>query len=355
MSGLFSPIDIRGLKLKNKIVMPPMASYTGTEEGRITPETSEYYRARAAGGVGLIIVEHTYVLPSGRRHRRQLGLVSDAHVDFLRPLVDEIHRHGAGAVIQLTHAGARAAAEVIGQTPIAPSAVKASSNEPPAVAMDAHQIDQVIEAFATCARRAANAGFDGVEVHGAHGYLLNQFMSPVTNSRTDEYGNGPEGRLLLPLRIICAVRQAVGPKLIIMYRLGVDDGVPGGITPEDALKIAPRLVDAGVDVLDISGGLRGYQPFEWKGEGFFADISSRVKAVCGAPVIVTGGIKSPAAADSIIGKSEADLVGIGRALLKDPDWAVKAHLELGEPGEGFVSPGSSAAPEVCGSSPRSRL
>ncbi len=337
MSHLFSPINIRGLKLTNRIVMPPMASYTGTEEGYVTPETSEYYHARAAGGVGLIIVEHTYVLPSGRRHRRQLGLVSDAHVGFLRPLVDEIHRRGADAVIQLTHAGARAAADVIGQTPIAPSAVTASPSEPTPVAMDAQQIDQVIEAFAACARRAADAGFDGVELHGAHGYLLNQFMSPVTNTRADEYGNGPEGRLLLPVRIIRAVREEVGPELTVMYRLGADDGLPGGITPEDAREIAPRLVDAGVDVIDISGGLRGYQPFEWKGEGFFADISSRVKAACGVPVIVTGGIKSPAAADSIIRESKADLVGIGRALLKDPDWAVKARLELGEPGTDDVA------------------
>jgi len=327
MSGLFSPIDIRGLKLKNRIVMPPMASYTGTEEGYITPETSQYYRARAAGGVGLIIIEHTYVLPSGRRHRRQLGLVSDAHAGLLRPLVDEVHRHGAVAVIQLTHAGAKATADVIGQTPIAPSAVKASSDEPAAVAMDAHQIDQVVEAFVACARRAADAGFDGVELHGAHGYLLNQFMSPVTNSRTDEYGDGPEGRLHLPLRVIHAVREAVGPELIIMYRLGADDGLPGGITPEDALEIAPRLVDAGVDVIDVSGGLRGYQPFEWKGEGFFADISGRMKTICGAPVIVTGGIKSPATADSIIRQSKADLVGIGRALLKDPNWTAHARLE----------------------------
>jgi 2,4-dienoyl-CoA reductase-like NADH-dependent reductase (Old Yellow Enzyme family) len=337
MSHLFSPIDIRGFKLKNRIVMPPMASYTGTEEGYVTPETSEYYRVRAAGDVGLIIVEHTYILPSGRRHRRQLGLVSDAHARVLRPLVDEIHRHGAGAVIQLTHAGARAAADVIGQTPIAPSTVNTSANdanEPAAVAMDAHQIDQVIEAFVACARRAADAGFDGVELHGAHGYLLNQFMSPVTNMRTDEYGDGPEGRLLLPLRIIRAVRGAVGSELIVMYRLGADDGVPGGITPDDAREIAPHLVDAGVDVIDVSGGLAGYQPFEWKGEGFFADISSRVKAVCGAPVIVTGGIKSPATADSIVRRSKADLVGIGRALLKDPAWAVNARLELGEPGAG---------------------
>lgn len=332
MSGLFSPIRVRGLELKNRVVMPPMASYTGTEEGCATPETSEYYRARAAGGVGLIIVEHTYVLPSGRRHRRQLGLVSSAHAGILRPLVDEIHRHGAGAVIQLTHAGARTTTEIIGQTPIAPSPVKASSDEPAAVAMDTQQIDQVIEAFAACARRAADAGFDGVELHGAHGYLLNQFMSPVTNTRTDEYGHGPQGRLLLPLHIIQAVREAVGPELTVMYRLGADDGLPGGITPEDAREIAPRLVDAGVDVIDVSGGLRGYQPFEWKGEGFFADISSRVKVACGAPVIVTGGVKSPATADSIIRKSKADLVGIGRALLKDPDWAVKARLALGEPG-----------------------
>ncbi|HBK60537.1 MAG TPA: hypothetical protein DDZ84_07045, partial [Firmicutes bacterium] len=133
------------------------------------------------------------------------------------------------------------------------------------------------------------------------------------------------------------VREEVGPELTVMYRLGADDGLPGGITPEDAREIAPRLVDAGVDVIDISGGLRGYQPFEWKGEGFFADISSRVKAACGVPVIVTGGIKSPAAADSIIRESKADLVGIGRALLKDPDWAVKARLELGEPGTDDVA------------------
>lgn len=337
MLGLFSPINIRGLGLTNRVVMPPMASYTGTEEGYVTAETMDYYRARAVGGVGLIIVEHTYVLPSGRRHRRQLGLVSDAHVGLLQPLADEIHRHGAGAVIQLTHAGAQADAEVIGQTPIAPSAIGESSGKPTAaaaaaaaaaVAMDAQQIDRVIEAFAICARRAADAGFDGVELHGAHGYLLNQFMSPVTNIREDEYGDGPRGRLLLPLRIIRAVREAVGPEILIMYRLGADDGLPGGITPDDAVEIAPHLVDAGVDVIDVSGGLRGYQPFEWKGEGFFVDISSRVKAACQAPTIVTGGIKCPATADSIVTKAQADLVGIGRALLKDPDWAANARVAL---------------------------
>lgn len=341
MPGLFTRITIRGLELKNRIVMPPMASYTGTEEGLASLETSEYYRARAAGGVGLIIVEHTYILPSGRRNRRQLGLVSDAHVGPLRSLVDEIRRHGAGAAIQLTHAGAMTTTEMIGQAPIAPSAVKSSSNGLIPVAMDVQQIDDVVEAFAMCARRAADSGFDGVELHGAHGYLLNQFMSPVTNTRGDEYGDGPEGRLLFPLRVIRVVREAIGPKVVLMYRLGVDDGLPDGITPEDAVEIAPRFVDAGVDVIDVSGGLSGYQPFEWKGEGFFADIGSRVRVACGAPVIVTGGIESPVVAESIVRKSAADLVGVGRAMLKDPDWARRARTALAMP---------PASEPLCGSS-----
>lgn len=268
-------------------------------------------------------------------------MVSDAHVGPLPSLVDEIRLHGAGAAIQLTHAGAMTTTETIGQAPIAPSAVKSSFNGLIPVAMDVQQTDDVVEAFATCARRAADSGFDGVELHGAHGYLLNQFMSPVTNTRDGEYGDGPEGRLLFPLRVIRVVREAVGPKVVLMYRLGVDDGLPGGITPEDAVEIAPRLVDAGVDVIDVSGGLSGYQPFERKGEGFFADIGSRVRAACESPVIVTGGIESPVVAEAIVRKSAADLVGVGRAMLEDPNWARRARIALAMP---------PASEPLCGSS-----
>ncbi len=333
MPGLFSPLLVRALPLKNRVVMPPMATETATEDGIATDRTVAHYERRARAGVGLIIVEHTYVLPNGRRSRRQLGIWRDACVPSLRRLAERIRSGGAAAVIQITHAGAASDRELIGEQPIAPSAVplplRGGADVPRAIARE--DIPRLVAAFAEGARRAKEAGFDGVELHGAHGFLLNQFYSPLTNTRDDEYGGDRDGRLRFILDVVGAVRRAVGPDMIVLYRLGADDGIPGGLSVDDATYAALRLVEAGVDVIDVSGGLGGSGRDRLSGQGYFAPLSRAVKQAVQVPVIVTGGITLPEAADDIVRRGDADLVGIGRALLADPDWAVKARSAVPPP------------------------
>lgn len=321
---LLSPLSVRNTHLKNRIVMPPMASNSGTLEGMATEATFEYYQERAEQGVGLIIVEHTYVLESGKYRERQLGIYSDDHVGPLSELVHRIHAAGAAVGIQITHSGAATRSSTIGRKPLGPSAIPLSPDHDLPAEIAPSSIPSLIEAFASAARRAAAAGFDMVELHGAHGYLLNQFFSPLTNIRSDEYGGSREGRLRFPLETVEAVRSAVGPNIAVFYRLGADDGVPGGLTVNDACWAAPQLARAGVDAIDVSGGLGGSSLPGYSGEGYFAPLSEAIKGVVNLPVMVTGGVTTPQAADLLVRQGKADLVGVGRALLADSGWAARA-------------------------------
>ena len=328
MADLFSPLEVPGLSLKNRVVMPPMANYLCGEDGGITEALLEHYGRRAGRDVALVIVEHSYVLPSGRAHKKQLGLHDDRLVPGLQRLVEEVHARGAKIGIQITHAGSNTAAEVLGEQPLAPSAVPHPVREGAETPREltAYELGTVKEAFAAAARRAQAAGFDMVEIHGAHGYLLNQFFSPLTNKRGDQYGGSLENRLRFPLEVIAAVRQAVGKDFCLFYRFGADDQVAGGVTVEDAQKAVPLLEGAGINVLDLSGGMCGARK---TGSGFFNYLASAIKPVAAIPVLVTGGLGDPQLADQVIREGTADLVGIGRALLADPDWAVKAKAVVG--------------------------
>lgn len=317
------------MSLKNRIVMPPMASNSGTLEGIATEATFDYYQIRAERGVGLIMVEHTYVLESGKYRERQLGIYSDDHVGPLSELVRRVHAAGTAVGIQITHAGAATRSSTIGRKPLGPSAIPLSPDHDLPSEIERSSIPHLIEAFANAARRAAAAGFDMVELHGAHGYLLNQFLSPLTNIRSDEYGGSREGRLRLPLETVNAVRSAVGPDMVIFYRLGADDGIPGGLTVDDACWATPQLVEAGVDAIDVSGGLGGSSLPGYTGEGYFAPLSEAIKRVVGVPVVLTGGVTTPQAADLLVRQGKADLVGVGRALLADSGWAARAIQALG--------------------------
>ncbi|MDD2201547.1 MAG: NADH:flavin oxidoreductase [Firmicutes bacterium] len=329
MSHLLSPLSVRNMNLKNRIVMPPMASNSGTTEGIATEATLEYYQSRAEQGVGLIIVEHTYVLESGKYRQRQLGIYSDRHVGPLSELVQRVHAAGAAIGIQVTHAGSATHSSTIGRKPLGPSAIPLSPDRELPSEIEPSSMPSLIEAFANAAKRAAAAGFDMVELHGAHGYLLNQFFSPLTNIRSDEYGGSREGRLRFPLETAKAVRSAVGPNMAVFYRLGADDGVPGGLTVNDACWAAPQLVKAGVDAIDVSGGLGGSSLPGYTGEGYFAPLSEAIKGVVDVPVLVTGGVTTPQAAELLVRQGKADLVGVGRALLADSGWATKAIQALG--------------------------
>lgn len=331
-TGLLTPLHIRNLTLRNRIVMPPMANNKATMAGDVTDAIIEHYAARTRD-VGLIIVEHSYVAQTGRTHPSQLGINEDSNVPGLIRLAAAIRAAGTECAIQITHAGSRTTPQACGAQPEGPSAVP----PPPAAAgveyaapreLSVEDIRALTAAFGQASRRAKRAGFGAVEIHGAHGYLLNQFMSPLTNHRHDAYGGDRHTRLRFTVEVVAAVRAAVGPDYAIWYRLGADDMVPGGLTVDDAVFAAPRLVEAGVDVLDISGGMLGSRPPGLAGEGYLSHLSRAVKSAVKVPVMVTGGIVSAVTADRLVRQGAADLIGVGRALLADPEWAAKAVAEL---------------------------
>ena len=327
MPNLLSPLKIKNLELPNRIVMPPMANGLATKKGEMKPDLIEHYLGRPH--IGLIIVEHSYVQSNGKAGENQLGIYSDELIKGLKKLVDAIHQDDNKVGIQITHAGSTAKEEIIGETPVAPSSVKHPGREEPELPRELTKLEMedIKKSFVEAALRAKQAGFDMVEIHGAHGYFLNQFFSPLTNQREDEYGGSFANRLRYPLEIVKAVRQAVGENYPLFYRLGSDDFISGGLTVEDGVKAAPRLNQAGIDVIDLSGGLKGFEPGIKKEKGFLY-LSKAIKPVTDANILVTGGIKQPEFADKIVRNEETDLVGIGRAFLKNKFWAQEAVNKL---------------------------
>jgi len=338
--------------------MPPMALDIAGESGEVTSQILEHYYqrvkkntldegkknrtgiSRAREGIGLVIVEHSYVNSSGRAHPRQLGIYDDKLLPGLKKLAESIHKEGVPVGIQISHAGARALDELLApsgiEVPFLKRYGKESSldssmeknndfkNRPQELSKE--EIGKIIIDFANAAVRAQKAGFDFVEIHGAHGYLLNQFYSPLTNKRSDEYGGNIENRLRFAQQIIEAVRKSIGSGFSVFYRLGADDRMPGGNSIEESVKAVHYLEEAGVNCLDLSGGLCGY--LKNGSEGFFTYMAEMLKPVVNIPVMVTGGITKVSTANEIISHNKADLVGIGRAILTDPAWARKACLEI---------------------------
>ena len=231
--------------------------------------------------------------------------------------------------VQITHAGAKASSALIGRKPFGPSAVRAplqtNGEIPEALTVD--QIGEVVAAFGQAAVRARAAGFHAVEVHAAHGFLLSEFLSPLTNLRTDEYGGSEENRTRIHLDVLREIRRCVGARFPIFVRLGVDDDMPGGVDAATAVRVAERLSKNGADLIDVSGGLQGPK-LAGKEIGYFVSHAEAIKARVKVPVIVTGGIKDAALADSIIREGRADLVGIGRGMLEDAEWARKAIQQV---------------------------
>ncbi len=329
MPSLADPLTGGKLQLKNRIVMPPMANDFSDETGAVNDRHLDHYRARAGAGVGLMIVEHSYINPNGKMTTRQLGIHDDSLIPGLRRLADTIREAGARSAIQLTHAGANTSSGVCGCRPLAPSDVAMPGREEAPRPMTLQDIADLKEDYRAAARRARDAGFDSIEIHGAHGFLLCEFVSPHTNRRNDEYGGSMEGRIRLPLEVIATVRDEVGPDYPLLYRFGASDFLEDGLDLEEARKIAPRLVAAGVDILDISGGLCGSRPQGLADiQGFFVPLAASIKSVVDVPVIGVGGITEAVAANSFIEAGKVDLVAVGRALLKNPDWAREALAEL---------------------------
>lgn len=327
MSKLFSTFKLKNLELKNRIVMAPMCMYSADEKGISNSWHYIHYGTRAVGGTGLIIMEATAVESRGRITSKDLGIWSDSHIEGLRSIVEECKKHGAKMGIQLAHAGRKceaASEEIIAPSPIAFSEKYRTPKE-----MSKEDIKEVVSAFKAAAKRAKEAGFEVIEIHGAHGYLIHEFMSPVTNKRKDEYGGSAENRARFLKEVISAVREVWTEELPLILRVSAEDYAEEGNSPEDTAEIIDFAKDAGIDIVHVSsGGLVEARINVYPGYQIgFAEV---IKCITNLPVIAGGFITSPLMVEEILQNNRADLVFLGRELLRNPYWPLRASKELQE-------------------------
>lgn len=339
---LFQPIQIGTIEVKNRVVMAPMCTHYAAPDGSVPEHLIAYFEERAKGGAGLILPGFTFIDDKlSRASHNQIGVHSDLMVPGLNRLVERVQAHGARIFLQLCHGGRQSKPDLIGGRPIAPSAV--SEEGLPPREMTPEEIREVVDAFGRAAERAMWAGFDGVELHGAHGYLIAEFLSDYTNRRTDGYGGDVYGRMRFALEVLAKVREYVGPEYPVGLRISGDEYLrtkgPGfegkGITIEHAGEIAKGMADAGVAYVHVSAclGLTAEYaaPPMYLSRGYNVHLAAAVKENVDVPVITVGGINSPDLADQIVSEGKADLVAFGRALIADPYLPRKA--EEGRPEE----------------------
>ena len=318
---LQNPVLIGSLRVGNRLVMPPMQT-NKTDHGHVTEELVQYYRDRAVlSRPGILITEHSCITESGRAAEGQLSLAADELIEEHGRLTDAIHEGGSKAFVQLNHAGSNGIGDAVSASAVS-IPVKKLARRPRALTVE--EIREIEGQFAAAALRAVKAGYDGVEIHCAHGYLLNQFYSPLTNKRTDEYGGSLENRLRVTLETVALVRQAIGGEIPIAVRLGGADYLPGGSKEEDARDAGKLLEAVGVDLLDLSGGMCFFMRPGHLEAGYFSSMSEKVKASVSVPILLTGGVHKIADAEALLQNGKADLIGVGRALLKDAAWASEA-------------------------------
>jgi len=330
LSNIFSPLEIKSLVLANRAVMPPMGTNLGNADGTVSKENIAYMRRRAQGEPGLIITEITGVHPNGIVSPNQLGAYDDRFIPGLSELVSVVHDEGSKIALQIHHAGRESLFLINQKKALGPSAIPSIvfRGEPRAMTID--EIHEVIASFGAAARRAKEAGFDAVEIHCAHGYLLNQFLSALSNQRTDEYGGATlKERSRFAVEVIEAVRKDVGPDFPISVRISTEEAIKGGYAAEDMQTILPGFVAAGADIIHASFGTHGspagitQAPAEYA-PGFNAWLARKVKDAVTVPVIAVGRFTEPAQADEVIARGDADLVAFGRQFLADPDFLIKA-------------------------------
>lgn len=315
-------LDNGRIHLKSRIVFPPMATQT-SESGVPGERTAGHYEAVAQNPlVGLIITEYAYISKQGQSgDADQISMASDDVIPFHKAMTDRIHALNPKIKIfaQINHAGANSSEFVTGQELVSASNIQFGQST--ARALTVPEIKQIEEQFAEAALRVKKAGYDGVEIHSAHGYLLNEFYSPLTNFRTDVYGSQSiENRTRFLRETIKAVRGAVGDDFPIAVRLGGSDYMQGGSTIEDATEAAVLLEDSGVDLIDLSGGMNGFTRRDNRKPGWFSDMSEAVKERVSVPVLVTGGVRTKEQAEELLVAGKADLIGVGRAVFGNPKW-----------------------------------
>lgn len=328
MNQLFSSYELKSLKLKNRVVMPPMCQYSVIDkDGIATDWHYNHYVSRAVGGAGLVIIEMTDVDPDGRISDYDLGIWSDDHIPALSRIVDGVHAQGAKIGIQIAHAGRKAEDAAV---PVAPSAIPFSPESKTPRALTTEEVKEAVEQFRLGVRRAVQAGFDVIELHGAHGYLIHQFQSPVTNKRTDEYG---KNLALFGQEIVRAAKAEMPEDMPLIMRISAKEYVDGGYGLQDSIAFSRAYKEAGVDIFHVSSG--GEAPLTTDNRpgthaGYQLSLARGIKEALNVPVIAVGRLDEPEIANAAVASGEADLVAVGRGMLKNPYWALNAAEKLGQ-------------------------
>nr|WP_220185996.1 NADPH dehydrogenase NamA [Paenactinomyces guangxiensis] len=326
MSNIFQPFTQRNCTISNRIVCSPMCMYSATPDGKVTDWHIVHYGTRAAGRVGLLMIESTAVESRGRISMQDLGLWDDGQMEGIGKIVEFARSQGVKMGIQLGHAGRKA---IVDEPIIAPSAIPFRETDRMPEAMTEQEINEVIEAFGNAARRAKEIGFDVVEVHAAHGYLIHQFLSPLSNKRTDKYGGDLLHRARLLKEIIQTVRANWGEELPLYVRVSAVDHHPDGLTIEDSVVLARMMKEWGVDLIDVSSGGNIPQPPPVVYPGYQVPFAEAIKKEAGISTGAVGLITTPEQAEEILGNQRADLVFLARELLRDPYWVVRAAQKRG--------------------------
>ena len=327
---IFEPFTVKRMTMKNRIVMTPMGTNYGEQNGEMSFLHINYYEQRAKGGTGLIIVENASVFsPQGSNGTTQLRIDHDSYIPRLYKLCETVHKHGACIAIQINHAGASAQAHRTGIQPVSASDIPSKEGGEIPRPLTKEEIYEIVEKYGKAAKRAQTAGFDAVEIHAGHSYLLSQFLSPLTNKRTDEFGGSPENRDRFAKLVIEEVRKQVGPFFPIFVRISADEFMEGGNTLEDTLEYL-QYFEKEVDVFDVSAGLNGSIQYQidanYLADGWRSYMAKAVKERYNKPCITMGNIRDPRIADDILARGDADLIGIGRGLIADPEWVNKVEF-----------------------------
>jgi 2,4-dienoyl-CoA reductase-like NADH-dependent reductase (Old Yellow Enzyme family) len=354
---LFTPARIGNLTLPNRLIRSGTAEHLADRNGHPLPGLSDCYRALAEGGVGLIISGHMYVHPSGQSQPQMTGIYSDEIIPLLARAVDAVHQAGGLVAAQINHSGLQTQADVVAE-PIAPSSISAPFIPRTPRAMSGKEVEMLIEAYGQAARRAKAAGFDAVQVHAAHGYLISEFLSPFANRRTDEWGGSPKKRMNF-LRAVCkAVRQQVGREYPVIIKLGCIEGVEGGLQPDEAMGIVAELEGMGLDGLEISCGMDGDKKFftvrkgivKGKTEAYFRPIAHQARAHTRLPIALVGGLRSRPVMEDILSSGDADFISMARPFIHEPD--LPKRLKAGTQDASTCLGANNCWPTVAGDSVR---
>ena len=331
MRKIFDETRIGSLHLQNRLIRSATWEGMCTEEGRPTSKLASYYAGLARGRIGLIITGYAFIRPDGKQLPGQMGIHDDSFGIEMKALADAVHREGGKICLQLVHAGGQTTSKTIGTKPVAPSAVNVEQFPEEPAELTPASIQELIAQFGRAASRAKEYGFDAVQLHASHGYLINQFLSPLTNNRTDSYGGSSENRLRFLLEVYRSVRQGVGAEFPVLVKLNGSDNLQGGLEIEDAVEAAKALDDEGIDGIEVSGGTpasgsenpvrQGIDSRER--EAYNLPLAYRVKNAVTCPVAVVGGMRSLEVIEGIIRREEADYVAMSRPFIREPKLAMR--------------------------------